>query len=146
MTYPASTDLEFRIEMERKIDAPIETVWDILLEEVGPGFAGPDNPSLALELEAFPGGRWYRNLGDSKGHLWAHVQAIRPPDLLELTGPLFMSMPVTNNVQYRLEEADGTTTLRLVHSAFGPIPEDMRDGMAQGWNDHMDRIQERAIT
>ena len=75
-----------------------------------------------MRLEPRPGGRWYRDLGDENGHLWGHVKAIKPPTLVELVGPLFMSQPVCNNVQYRLDEAGGVTTLRLVHSAFGLLP------------------------
>ncbi|HEX3702577.1 MAG TPA: hypothetical protein VHU82_04550 [Vicinamibacterales bacterium] len=36
------------------------------------------------DLEAWPGGRWFRDLGDNTGHLWGHVQAIKPPTLPEI--------------------------------------------------------------
>ncbi len=144
MTVPVATELEFRIELERRVEAPIGDVWEAMLHEVGPGFGGENDEYLSLEIECFPGGRWYRDLGDDAGHLWAHVQAIRPPTLFELTGPLFMSAPVSNNVQYRLKEVDGVTTLRFVHSAYGPLPEDMREGMREGWTDHIDKIERRA--
>ena len=144
MTTTTANELQFRIELERRIEAPIETVWEAMMHEVGPGFGGEHGESLSLEIERFPGGRWYRNLGDGAGHLWAHVQAIRPPTLFELTGPLFMSAPVSNNVQYRLEEEDGVTILRFVHGAYGPLPEGLRDGMPEGWTDHIDQIGRRA--
>ena len=44
-----------------------------------------------MTLEPRPGGRWFRDLGDDNGHFWGHVQAIKRPTLLEITGPLFMS-------------------------------------------------------
>jgi uncharacterized protein YndB with AHSA1/START domain len=140
MTYETAAELELRIESERRIDAPIADVWEALLVEVGPAFPGEDGNPISLELEAVPGGRWFRNLGDGAGHLWGHVQAIRPPTLLEITGPLFMSLPVANNVQYRLEEVDGVTVLRFVHAVFGPIPAGLGDEMSGGWADHLDRI------
>lgn len=143
MSYSVAAELDLRIELERRIDAPIEDVWEALLAEVGPGFVGMDSSSLSLKIEAFPGGRWYRDLEGDAGHLWGHVQAIKPPTLLELTGPLFMSQPVSNNVQYRLEETEGVTTLRFVHLAFGPIPEALRDGMGEGWTSHLDRLEQR---
>ena len=139
----ATTNFEFRVEVERQIQAPMEGVFQALLEELGPEATSPEGNPMSLKIEAFPGGRWYRDLGGDMGHHWAHVQAIRSPDLLELTGPLFMSLPVSNNVQYRLSEQAGTTTLRLVHSAFGPVPEDTQDGMGRGWNGQMDRIAAR---
>lgn len=144
MTPAVAAELEFRIELERRIEAPIEDVWEAMLIEVGPEFGGEDGASMHLKVEPFPGGRWYRDLGDGIGHFWGHVQAIKPPTLFELTGPLFMSLPVSNNVQYRLAHEDGVTTLRFVHTAFGPLPDDMREGMDEGWADHMDRIERRA--
>jgi len=144
MNPAVAAELEFRIELERRIEAPIEDVWEAMLIEVGPEFGGEDGASMHLKVEPFPGGRWYRDLGDGIGHFWGHVQAIKPPTLFELTGPLFMSLPVSNNVQYRLAHENGVTTLRFVHTAFGPLPDDMRDGMPEGWTDHMDRIERRA--
>lgn len=144
MTPITATELEFRIELERSIEAPIETVWEAMMHEIGPGFGGEHGESLSLVVERFPGGRWYRDLGDDAGHLWAHVQAIRPPNLFELAGPLFMSAPVSNNVQYRLEEEEGVTTLRFVHCAYGPLPEGVADGMPEGWTDHLDQVERRA--
>ena len=144
MTPAVAAELEFRIELERRIEAPIEDVWEAMLIEVGPEFGGEEGASMDLKVEPFPGGRWYRDLGDGIGHFWGHVQAIKPPTLFELTGPLFMSLPVSNNVQYRLSHENGVTTLRFVHTAFGPLPDDMRDGMPEGWTDHMDRIERRA--
>ena len=138
-----SPNFEFKAEFERHIKAPMDRVFQALLDELGPEATDPEANPMSMKLEPFPGGRWYRDLGDDNGHHWAHVQAIRSPDLLELTGPLFMSLPVTNNVQYRLSEEEDTTTLRLVHSAFGPVPDDLREGMTQGWNAQLGRLVAR---
>ena len=59
---------------------------------------------MPMKIEAWPGGRWFRDLGDNNGHFWGHVQAIKRPTLLEITGPLFMSYAVVSNLQYRLSE------------------------------------------
>ena len=66
------------------IEAPIDTVFETLLEEIGPlNEAGPGSP-LPMKFEPWPGGRWYRDLGNDAGHLWGHVQVIKPPTLLEI--------------------------------------------------------------
>lgn len=135
--------LQFRVELERRIKAPIETAFEALLEQLGPAATTPDDTAMKMKIEPRPGGRWYRDLGGDDGHHWALVQAIKRPTLLELTGPLFMSQPVCNNVQYRLEEAGGQTLLRLVHTAFGPIPDDARERMPHGWGDQLDRIAKK---
>ncbi len=138
------TELDFRIELERRISASIDDVFGALLAQLGPEATTHEGNTLSMKIEPFPGGRWYRDLGDNKGPHWAHVQAIKRPTLLELTGPLFMSQGVCNNVQYRLEEMDGVTTLRFVHSALGYLSEELREGMTDGWSDQLDRIASRA--
>ena len=49
---------------------------------------------MPMKIEPWPGGRWYRDLGNDNGHFWGHVQAIKQPTLLEIYGPLFMSYPL----------------------------------------------------
>ena len=94
-------------------------------------------------LEPWPGGRWFRDLGDNKGHLWGHVQAIKPPTLLEITGPLMMSFAVASNLQYRLKEIDGGTVITLSHTALGLFPEGYREALSQGWPLLFDRVRRR---
>lgn len=104
------------------IAAPIEIAFEALLEEIGPGGEMPGGRPFPMAVEPWPGGRWYRNLGNNAGHLWGHVQVIKPPMLLELCGPLFMSFPAINHVQYRLTAEGEGTRLKLTHRGFGPIP------------------------
>ena len=101
---------------------------------------------MPMVIEARPGGRWYRDLGDENGHFWGHVQAIKRPMLLEITGPLFMSMPVVSNLQYRLKEVDGGTLISFRHSALGFITDDFRQGMMRGWAALHDRVRTQAQT
>ena len=63
---------------------------------MGPDNETPDGKPMPMKIEPWPGGRWYRDLGDDNGHLWGHVQAIKRPTLLEITGPLFMSYPASS--------------------------------------------------
>ncbi len=147
MTDPSElTHLELRIERELLIAAPITATFEALLEQIAAGMARSDGVGMPLKLEAFPGGRWFRDLGDGDGHFWGHVQAIKRPTLLELCGPLFMSSPTSNNVQYRLEEVEGGTMLRLVHTAFGPMPDGVHDddGVAATWEAQFERISQAA--
>ena len=92
------------------------TTFAALLEQLGPGNETPDGKSLNMKIEPWPGGRWYRDLGDGNGHFWAHVQAIKRPTLLEFAGPLFASFPFVSNVQYRLSEVDGGTLIAFRHT------------------------------
>jgi uncharacterized protein YndB with AHSA1/START domain len=99
----------------------------------------PGKP-MPMVIEAWPGGRWFRDLGNQSGHFWGHVQVIKPPALLEICGPFFMSFPGVNHLQYRLT-AEGTgTKLKLVHRGFGEIPAEVREGVDEGWGSSLDRV------
>ncbi len=99
---------------------------------------------MPMKIEPRPGGRWYRDLGDDNGHFWGHVQAIKRPTLLEISGPLFMSFPVISNLQYRLTEVDGGTLITFRHTALGFIPDDYKEGMPLGWKHLMARVRRQA--
>ena len=141
-TLPA--DFLLNVHREIQIDAPIAIVFDALIEQSGTGLTGPDGKSMQLKLEAWPGGRWFRDLGNNTGHLWGHVQVIKPPTLLEICGPMFMSYPVAAHIQYRLTEKAGVTTLALTHRAIGEIAAEHRAGVGMGWEKILGQIKDRA--
>jgi uncharacterized protein YndB with AHSA1/START domain len=130
------------------INASPEIAFEAVLEELGPGSQMPDGKPFPMKIEPWPGGRWYRDLGETGGHkyghLWGHVQVIKAPTLLELTGPMPMSFPAINHLQYRLKAEGNGTRLSLTHRAMGPIPREVRDGMPQGWEHGIQRIKEVA--
>jgi len=132
------------IRQEQTVDAPIDVVFQAMLDELGPQSQMPDGKPLALKLEAWPGGRWFRDLGNSAGHLWGHVQVIKPPTLLEICGPMPMSYPATNHLQYRLTAEGERTRINFAHRAVGLIPREHREGMPQGWEFWLKRILETA--
>lgn len=137
-------DLTLNITQEIHVRASLQVTFDALLEQLGPASDTPEGKPMHLKIEAWPGGRWYRDLGDNNGHLWGHVQAIKRPTLLEFTGPLFMSYPVVSNVQYRLSEVDGGTLIKFHHTGLGFIPEDDREGMGKGWTHLNESARKRA--
>jgi activator of Hsp90 ATPase-like protein len=126
-------DLTLSIADEIHVRASIDKTFEALLEQLGPGNEVPEKGPMPMKLEAWPGGRWYRDLGGENGHFWAHVQAIKRPTLLEFAGPLFMSYPVSSNLQYRLTEEPGGTLIKFRHLALGLIEEDHRKGVVTGW-------------
>ena len=130
------------------IAASLEIAFESILEELGPGSQLPDGKPFPMKIEPWPGGRWYRDLGEAGGyqcgHFWGHVQVIKAPTLLELIGPMPMSYPAFNHVQYRLKAEKDGTRLTLVHRAMGLIPAEHRDGMPEGWEHGVKRIKEVA--
>lgn len=129
---------------QSEIAAPIDVTFDAVLEQLGPASTTPDGTPMSMRIEPWPGGRWFRDLGDNTGHLWGHVQVIKPPALIELRGPMFMSYPAVNFVQYRLSEQDGGTHLQITHRAFGQIPEEHREGVNKGWDACVETVRQIA--
>ena len=84
-------DLTLNVTEEIHVRATLEATFTALLEQLGPFNAVADDKPMPMKIEPWPGGRWYRDLGDGNGHFWGVVQAIKRPTLLEITGPLFMS-------------------------------------------------------
>jgi hypothetical protein len=140
----ALDNLTLDLTEEIRVNASLDAAFEALLEEMGPHNTGIGGVPMPMVIEARPGGRWYRDLGDDNGHFWGHVQAIKRPSLLEITGPLFMTMPVVSNLQYRLKEVDGGTLISFRHSALGFIPDDFRQGMMRGWAALHDRVRTQA--
>jgi len=99
---------------------------------------------MPLKIEAWPGGRWYRDLGDNNGHFWGNVQAIKRPSLLEFCGPLMLSYPCVSNVQYRLTEKDGGTLITFRHTAMGFIQDQQKEQMNMGWGAMNERVRKVA--
>ena len=141
---PGIENLTLNLTQEIQVRASLEVTFAALLEQIGPENDTRDGQAMPFKLEAWPGGRWYRDLGDGNGHFWGVVQAIKKPTLLEITGPLFMSYPVVSNVQYRLSEADGGTLIQFHHTALGLIQDDHREGVGKGWSHINARLKARA--
>lgn len=133
-----------KIVLDIDIDAPPEIAFHAMLAELGPENTMPDGTAMPFKLEAWPGGRWFRDLGGNSGHLWGHVQVIKPPKLIELCGPLFMSYPAQNFIQYRFDPAGKGTHVTMTHRAIGLIPAEHSAGVSMGWEHCLKRLKEIA--
>src|SRR5687768_4653880 len=146
LTAPPLENLTLDIKQEIRVRASLDATFAAMLTQMGRYNETPDGKPFPMTLEAWPGGRWFRDLGRDNGHLWGHVQAIKRPTLLEIYGPLFMSFPVTSNIQYRLKEVDGGTLIVFHHLAIGLIPDEYRQGVGRGWKHILERTRRDAET
>ncbi|HXA77719.1 MAG TPA: hypothetical protein VNV41_11365, partial [Candidatus Acidoferrales bacterium] len=92
MTATAAPSIEnylLNVNQEIQVRASLAATFAALLEEMGPQNQNGEGQPMPMILEPWPGGRWFRDLGNSNGHFWGNVQAIKRPTLLEITGPLF---------------------------------------------------------
>lgn len=136
--------LSLTVSQEIRVNASLDATFEALLEQLGQGNEMSNGTPMPMKLEAWPGGRWFRDLGEGNGHFWGTVQAIKRPTLLEFSGPLFMSQPVANNVQYRLSEENGVTVIKFRHLGFGLIQDEHRKGVTGGWGHMNELVRKRA--
>ena len=135
---PTRTVQTLYVQKETLIAAPPDVVFETLLTPIG------RMAEMNVKIEPWPGGRWYRDLGNNTGHLWGHVQVIKPPKLLELVGPMFMSYAATSHVQYRVAEEGNSSRLTVIHQAIGLIPDEHMTGVHKGWEEILATIQAAA--
>ena len=139
-------DMTLDVNQHIEIKAAIGDVFRGVLHRLGEGNTTPKGESLQMILEQWPGGRWFRDRGNGIGHLWGHVQVIKPPVLLELSGPMFMSYPAMNHVEVKLEEIAGATRVALRHRAIGFLDPAVRKGVGTGWHHLLNSIAEDCTT
>ena len=137
--------LTLSVGEEIHVRASLEATFETLLEQMGPYNETPYGEKLPMTLEPWPGGRWFRDLGDNTGHLWGHVQVIKPPKLLEISGPMMASYPAVNHIQYRLTPEGDGTRLKLTHRAFGWMPAGFVQGADEGFVHWLKAVGEIAM-
>lgn len=134
-------EMTLDIQQEAVINGPIDEVFKGVIHRFGKGSTTPNGDSMQLDIEEYAGGRWFRDRGEGVQHLWGHVQVIKAPTLLELSGPMFMSYPALNHLEIKLEEVDGDTKLMFRHRAFGMLDAQHREGVKDGWKHFITSIE-----
>ena len=80
MSSPAPSmldNLTLNVTQEIHVSASLETTFAALLEQLGPyNEVGEDKP-MPMVIEAWPGGRWFRDLGTGDGHYWGTCRRSR---------------------------------------------------------------------
>eukprot|EP00918_Siedleckia_nematoides_P097648 GHVU01213914.1.p2 GENE.GHVU01213914.1~~GHVU01213914.1.p2 ORF type:complete len:157 (+),score=17.10 GHVU01213914.1:28-471(+) len=143
-TAQSECDMTLDIQERIEVNATAEKAFEAILHKLGPGQTDQHDEPMPMVIEAKPGGRWYRDLGNEQGHFWGHVQVIKSPILLELTGPMFMSYPVSSHVQFRVEPTETGCAIAFRHQAFGMIDPEHRVGVTGGWKQICDEIKVEA--
>lgn len=127
-----------QVELEVRIDAPRERVWQAFVEETGRWwlkdfYAAPDAKGFILEPKL--GGRMYEDWGDGGGLLWYTVIGIRPGQSLELAGHLTPAFGGPAKTYLKINFlADGQATrLQISDSAFGRVSTNSLEQFRSGW-------------
>ena len=134
-------DLTLDVEQAVEVKADIGDVFKGVLYRLGEGNTRPDGASMDMTLEQWAGGRWFRDRGEGIQHLWGHVQVIKPPVLIELSGPLFMSYPALNHIEVKIDQISGGARVVLRHRAIGMIDPEHRAGLTEGWKNILELVK-----
>ena len=133
-------DMTLDVQETVEVKGSPQDVFKSVLHRFGEGCSKPDGESIQLRIEPWAGGRWYRDRGDGIQHLWGHIQAIKPGELLEFSGPMFMSYPALNHVEVKLEEIPDGTKVTLRHRVLGMIDPSHRENVVNGWKGMLDLV------
>ena len=134
-------NLTLDVEQSVEVKADIGDVFKGVLYRLGEGNTRPDGVGMDMTLEEWAGGRWFRDRGEGIQHLWGHVQVIKPPVLIELSGPLFMSYPALNHIEVKLDQISGGAKVTLRHRAIGMIDPEHRAGVTEGWKHLLETVR-----
>ena len=86
-------------------------------------------------IEPYVGGRWLQEW-DNGGALFGNFTVWDPPQLLCLTGPLAMTRPAHNLLEFHFEGTqEGGTNLTVRHEAFGAFEAGTDEMYANGWRE-----------
>jgi hypothetical protein len=135
-------ELTLDISQSIEIGTAIGDAYKALIHRLSGENSTPDNKPMPMVLEEWPGGRWFRDLGNGQGHLWGFVQVIKPPTLIEIQGPMFMSYPVAGHLQLRLAQVAGGAELSLRHRVLGVVEESHREGITHGWDYFLNGVKQ----
>ena len=138
------SELTLDISQTIEIDAAIGDAYKAMIRRLSEENSTPDNKPMPMVLEEWPGGRWFRDFGNGQGHLWGFVQVIKPPTLIEIQGPMFMSYAVAGHLQLRLTQISGGTELSLRHRVLGFVEDAHREGITHGWDYLLQSVKKMA--
>lgn len=141
---PDLPELSIDITQAISIDASPDDAWRALIRRLSVENSTPDNQPMPMVLEERPGGRWFRDLGNDQGHLSGFVQVIKPPTLIEIHGPMFMSYAVAGHIQLRVTPTDTGCELALRHRVLGFVEDSHREGLTHGWSPLLERTKQLA--
>jgi len=65
LTTQTIEDLTLNITQEIHVRAPLDVTFAALLEQLGPNNEVEEGKPMPMKIEPWPGGRWYRDLGDA---------------------------------------------------------------------------------
>ena len=124
----------FSYEVSFYLPAPPPKVWVSFVQEIDRWWSYRLRDRTRVTIEAEVGGRWMQQW-DSGGALFGTFTVFDPPSLLCVTGPLAMTRPAFNWLEFAFDAADAGTKLTLRHQAMGEFDPDTASIYENGWQE-----------
>lgn len=126
------------VELEVRIDAPPQRVWDALVNRTTNWWRKDffTNPKTqAFRIEPRPGGRMYEDWGEDNGLVWATVLAVEAPHMIQFLGILTAQYggPAHTVFQFSVESLGDGSVVKISDTIFGNIAEVQGSKMQEGW-------------
>jgi len=116
------------------LPAPTNRAWAAFTLDVDRWWTYRLRDRTRCVIEPYVGGRWLQEW-DNGGALFGTFTVWDPPQLLCLTGPLAMTRPAHNLLEFHFEPADSGTNLTVRHEAFGGFEAGTDEMYANGWRE-----------
>lgn len=129
-----------KVTVETVIAADPAAVWRALTDDIDAWwpeafYTGGDAATRRYVVEARPGGRMYEDWGDDQGLLWAVVNTVQKPSLLQIWGVAFPGWggPSLLTGTWSLEADGSGTRLRFTEATVGKLSESHMRSKEKGW-------------
>ena len=139
----SQTPVTFEIHAEIRIDAPSETVWRSLVEDVGAWWPHSFSDAPRISMEPWVGGRFMEEW-DEGSALYAVVTHLVTGARLTVSGAMGMQGARQYVKTYTLEPDGDGTVVRTVASMLGDIPPDLREGYTTGGRELLEALKQHA--
>jgi uncharacterized protein YndB with AHSA1/START domain len=127
----AQTPVAFDIHAEIHIDAPPDTVWRSLIEDIGSWWPHSFSEEPRISIEPWVGGRFMEEWNEGSA-LYALVTHIVTDRRLTISGPMGMQGARQYVKTYTIEADGEGTVVRTVASMLGDISPDLRQSYTTG--------------
>ncbi len=128
----------FAYEQTIYLPAPPPKVWAAFTLDIDHWWSYRLRDRTRCTIETRVGGRWMQEW-DNGGALFGNFTVWDPPKLLCVTGPLAMTRPAHNLLEFQFDAADTGTQVTIRHEAFGTFDPDTGDMYASGWRELIGR-------
>jgi len=132
------------IVLELKINAPVDTVWTSLVDQIGewwPKDFYVGSAPKRISIEPRVGGLVYEDWGDGQGVVWGQILTLESGRRIQWVGDMTAEYggPARSITTYTLSADGEKTSLTFRDTPYGALSETALADMTEGWTYLMER-------